>query len=55
MSGILHFYSNFDKIMLANIVDPDQTPHSVASDLDLQSLPMSHKEDARLIWDHKIV
>ena len=29
------------KILLANIVDPDQTPHYVASDLDLHSLPMT--------------
>ena len=29
---------------------PDQTPHSVASDLGLHYLPMSHKKDARLIW-----
>ena len=36
--------------MQANSVDPDQTPHSVASDLDLHFLPMSHKKDARHIW-----
>ena len=30
--------------------DPDQTPHSVASDLGLHCLPMSYKKDARLIW-----
>ena len=29
----------------ANSVDPDQTPRSAASDLDLHSLPMS------LLWD----
>ena len=28
-------------------------PHSVASDLGLNSLPMSHKKDARLIWVKK--
>ena len=28
----------------------DQTPHSVASDLDLHYLHMSHKKDARHIW-----
>ena len=30
--------------------DPDQTPHSAASDLGLHCLPMSPKWDARLIW-----
>ena len=30
--------------------DPDQTPHSVASDLGLCYLPMSHIKDARHIW-----
>ena len=36
--------------MQANNGDPDQTPHSVASDLGLHYLPMSHKKDARHIW-----
>ena len=36
--------------MQANSGDPDQTPHSVASDLGLRYLPMSHKKDARYIW-----
>ena len=36
--------------MLANSVDPDQTPRSAASDLGLHCLPMSQKRDARLIW-----
>ena len=36
--------------MLANSEDPDQTPRSVASDLGLHCLSMSHKKDARLIW-----
>ena len=36
--------------MEANSGDPDQTPHSVASDLGLHYLPMSHKKDARHIW-----
>ena len=31
--------------MKANSGDPDQTPHSVASDLGLHYLPMSHKKD----------
>ena len=30
--------------------DPDHTLHSVASDLGLHYLPMSHKKDARHIW-----
>ena len=38
------------KIMQAISGDPDQTPHSVASDLGLHYLPMSHKKDARHIW-----
>ena len=37
-------------IKKANIGDPNQTPHSVVSDLGLNCLPMSHKKDARLIW-----
>ena len=36
--------------MQANSGDPDQTPHSVASDLGLRYLPMSHIKDARHIW-----
>ena len=36
-------------IMLANSEDPDQTPRSAASDLDLHCLPMSHKWNVRLI------
>ena len=31
----------------ANSIDPDQMPHSLASDLDLYSLPVS------LLWDTK--
>ena len=31
--------------MQANSGDPDQTPHSVASDLGLHYLAMSHKKD----------
>ena len=27
--------------MLANTLDPDQTPHNVASDLGLEYLPMT--------------
>ena len=36
--------------MQANSGDPDQTPHSVASDLGLHYLPMSHKKAAMHIW-----
>ena len=34
----------------ANSVDPDQTPRSVASDLDLHSLQLSVFWDARYKW-----
>ena len=36
--------------MQANSGDPDQTPQSVASDLGLHYLPMSHKKDTKHIW-----
>ena len=36
--------------MQANSGDPDQTPHSVSSDMGLRYLPMSHIKDARHIW-----
>ena len=36
--------------MQANSGDPDQTPHSVVSDLGLRYLPKSHIKDARYIW-----
>ena len=36
--------------MLANSEDPDKTPHSVAPDLGLHYLPMSHKKDDSHIW-----
>ena len=36
--------------MQANSGDPDQTPHSVASDLSLHYLPLSHKKNARHVW-----
>ena len=36
--------------MQANSGDPDQAPHSVASDLGLRYLPMSHIKVARNIW-----
>ena len=34
----------------ANSIDPDQTPRSAASDLDLHRLPMSLLWNARLKW-----
>ena len=36
--------------MQANSGDPDETPHSVASDLGLHCLPISNKKEARLKW-----
>ena len=43
VSGLFcHFCSSFDgKILLANKVGPDQTPHYVASDLGLHCLPLT--------------
>ena len=41
--------------MQANSGDPDQTPHSVASDLGLRHLPMSHIKDARHIWVKNVI
>ena len=37
-------------VVNANSVDPDQILHSVASDLGLHCLPMSHLWDARHKW-----
>ena len=37
LSFLLYFWW---KILLANTVDPDQTPHHVASDMDLDCLPI---------------
>ena len=39
----------------ANSVDPNQTPHTAASDLGLQFLPMSHLWDARLKWVNRLL
>ena len=44
--GIFHTLSN---ILLSNSEDPDQRLPSVASDLCLYCLPISHKKDAQLI------
>ena len=41
--------------MQANSKDPDQTPHSVASDLGLHCLPISHNMDARHMWVKKAI
>ena len=50
MSGLFClFYSNFDGKLLANNVDPDQTPHYVASDLGLHCLLMA------LLWVSRLV
>ena len=45
--GIICLFLN---ILLVNSEDTDQTPHSVASDLGLHCLFLSHKHDAILIW-----
>ena len=36
--------------LFANSGDPDQMPHSVASDLGLHCLPITHAEVSRLQW-----
>ena len=41
------------KIMLANNVGPDQTPH-VASDLGLHCLPMTFLRVSRYKWDNQV-
>ena len=38
---ILGVFFRFYSILLANTVDPDQTPHYVASDLGLHCLPIT--------------
>ena len=38
------------KIISANRIAPDGTPHFASSHLGLICLPMSHRKDARLIW-----
>ena len=40
-------------VLNANSVDPDLSPHSVASDLGLHCLPMSLLWDARHKWVEK--
>ena len=39
-----------ENTLYANSGDPERTPRSVASDLGLHCLPMSHRKDARHIW-----
>ena len=55
MSGWYLLLSCFTEIseLNANSVDPDQMPHSVASDLGLHCLPMFFLWDGRLIWVNK--
>ena len=43
------FYSNFDG-KLAKTVDPDQTPHDVASDLGLHCMLITLLRVSRLEW-----
>ena len=45
-----YFYLNFKIFCKANSGDPDQMPHSAASDLILHCMPVSNKKDKRLIW-----
>ena len=42
-------------VLNANRVDPDQTPRSAASDLDIYYLPMSLLRDARLKWVNAVL
>ena len=46
---VVGWYFSFLFNFFKKYADPDQTPHSAASDLGLHCLPMSHKKDARLI------
>ena len=41
--------------MQANSGDPDQTLHSVASDLGLRYLSMSNIKDSRHIWVKNVI
>ena len=53
---MVFFFFKFNKnVLCANSGDPDQTPHSAASDLGLHCLHMSHKKDVRLIWVNVVV
>ena len=49
--GIFHLNSNFNRTFYKQTVEKNnQSSHSVASDLGLHCMPMSHRKDARLIW-----
>ena len=51
VGGIFAFLFSFKNIILStNCEEPDQTSRFATSDLVLQCLPMSHKNDAWLIW-----
>ena len=53
LGGIFSFLLKFQKkLLFEDSGKSDQMPRSVASDLVLQCLPMSHKKGARLIWVH---
>ena len=57
MSGLLLVLLSFIieiPVFNANSVEPDQTPHSVVSDLGLHCLPMSLFGDARHKWVYNI-
>ena len=41
LSLLFYVYLLWKEVLLANTVDPYQTPHDVASDLDLHCLPMN--------------
>ena len=43
------FIKSFIRTFCKQTEEPDQMPRSVASDLDLHCLPMSHKKDGRLL------
>ena len=45
------FISFFDEIHKISKIAPDGKPRFAASHLRLFCLPMSHKKNARLIWD----
>ena len=47
-SFVFHFWMKF---MFANRIATDGMPHFAASHLGLFCLPMSHRKNAKLIWD----
>ena len=50
LGSIFHFSQIYLSILFANLEDLNQTPHHSVSDLGLHYLPMTNKNDARLIW-----